>query len=150
MKTADIVSAVVLLAIAAAAAAGTLDLPYWSEFSPGPAFGARWAAALAALLAVLLLIEAVTRTEHANIEWPDREGIRRVMLAIAMLWAFLAAMPWLGFTVCATVLMLAMLLLVQRRPLVASLATTAITVGIAYGIFVAWLQIKLPLGPWGV
>ena len=51
MKTADIVSAVVLLAIAAAAAAGTLDLPYWSEFSPGPAFGARWAAALAAALA---------------------------------------------------------------------------------------------------
>ena len=150
MRTADIISAAILLALALVAGAGTLDLPYWSEFSPGPAFAARWIALVAAVLAALLMWEALTRTEHAAIEWPDREGVRRVGLACVLLWAFVAALPWLGFTLDATALMLALLLLVQRRPLAPSLLTTAITVAGAWGIFIAWLQIKLPVGVLGV
>ncbi len=150
MRRADIASAAVLLVLAVIVAAGTLDLPYWSEFTPGPAFAARWVAFVAAVLAASLLWEALTRSEHAVIEWPDREGLRRVLLACALLLAFLLAMPWVGFTLDATLLMLAMLIGVQRRGLLASLAATAITVAGAWGIFIVWLQIKLPAGPWGI
>jgi len=150
MRRADIVSAALLLVLAAVVAGGTLDLPYWSEFAPGPAFAARWVALVASILAAVLLWEALTRREHAAIEWPDREGMRRVVLACVLLWAFLAALPWLGFTVDAALLMLAMLLGVQRRRPIPSLVATAITVAGAWGLFIAWLQIKLPAGPWGI
>ena len=150
MKVADIVSGLILLALAIAAAAGTLDLPYWSEFTPGPAFAARWIALVAVTLAGLLLWEAATRPAHAAIEWPEREGVRRVALAAVLLWAFFLAMPWLGFGLTAVAFMLAMLLLVQRRALVPSLLATGITVAASYAIFITWLQIKLPLGPWGI
>lgn len=150
MRRADIASALALLSLAAVVAAGTLNLPYWSDFAPGPAFAARWIAVVAALLAGFLLWEALTWSEHADVDWPDREGLRRVVLACVLLWAFLLAMPWLGFTVAAALLMLAMLLGVQRRRLIPSLATTVITVAGAWGLFIAWLQIKLPLGPWGI
>lgn len=150
MRTADITSSAILLILALVAATGTLGLPYWSEFSPGPAFAARWTALVAAALAALLLWEALARSEHVPVEWPDREGLRRVALTSVLLWAFLALLPWLGFTLDAALLMLIMLLGVQRRRLVPSLVATAIAVAGTWGIFIAWLQIKLPLGPWGL
>ena len=150
MKIADIAAGLILLALAIAAAAGTLDLPYWSEFSPGPAFAARWLALIAGVLAILLLWDALTRTESSAIEWPEREGARRVAFASLLLWAFVLALPRLGFGIAGVLFMLAMLLLVQRRAVLPSLIATAITVGASYALFISWLQIKLPLGPWGI
>lgn len=150
MRTADIVSAIVLIALAALSAAGTLDLPYWSDTSPGPAFIARWMALVAAVIGAVLLWEAATRARSSPIEWPGRDGVRRVLMAGGLMWAFLLALPWLGFAIAALLFMLAMLMLVQRRPLGASLLATAITVGASYGLFVTWLQIKLPIGLLGI
>ena len=150
MKIADMVSAAVLMALAALTAAGTLDLPYWSDVSPGPAYAARWTALLAAILGAILLGEAATRTGSSTIDWPGREGARRVLLAALLLWAFCIALPIAGFAESGVAFMLAMLLGVQRRPLLPSLATTAITVAGCYAIFIVWLQVKLPIGPFGI
>lgn len=150
MKTADITSAAILIALAILVAAGTLDLPYWSEFSPGPAFAARWTALVGGILGALLLWEALTRAQHDPVEWPDREGMRRVALAMGLIWTFFIALPWLGFAASASLFMLAMLLMVLRRQPWPAFAATVITVAATYGIFIAWLQIKLPQGPFGL
>ena len=150
MRKADMASAAILLALAVLAAAGTLDLPYWADVAPGPAFAARWVALIAGALAVILLWEAVTRTSDSAIEWPERDGIRQVLATVTLLWAFCIALPYAGFAAAALGFMLAMLLGVQRRPLLPSLLTSVITGAGGYGIFVAWLQVKLPAGPWGI
>ena len=46
--------------------------------------------------------------------------------------------------------MLAMLMGVQRRAPLPSVLASLITVAGGYAIFITWLQIKLPLGPWGI
>ncbi len=56
---------------------------------------------------------------------------------------------FLGFAVSGIIFMLVLLLVVLRRRIVPSLATTAITVAMIQGIFVQWLSVKLPTGPWG-
>ena len=150
MRKADIASAVILLALALLAVAGTLELPYWSDVSPGPAFASRWVGIVAAGLGTILLWEAATRTHSSAIEWPGRDGARRVLLSSALLCAFGLLLPYAGFALAGVAFMLAMLLVVQRRPLLPSLLATVVTVAGCYGIFIGWLQVKLPLGPWGI
>jgi putative tricarboxylic transport membrane protein len=149
MRTADIAAAAILFVLSAVAALDTLSPAYWSEFAPGPAFAARWTAFVAALLAAFLLWEALTRTDDAALEWPSREGARRVALAAALLSTFVLVLPWLGFALSALAFMLAMLLLVQRRRPVPALVATAVTVALTHAIFISWLDIKLPQGPLG-
>lgn len=150
MRKADMVSAVILLGLALLAVVGTLELPYWSDVSPGPAFASRWVGVIAAVLGVLLLGEAATRTDASVIEWPERDGARRVLLTCVLLSAFGLLLPYAGFALAGVAFMLAMLLGVQRCPLLPSLLATVITIAGCYGIFIGWLQVKLPLGPWGI
>jgi putative tricarboxylic transport membrane protein len=150
MRKADIISAVVLLALAVGVAVGTLELPYWAEVAPGPAFAARWVAAIAAVLAAVLLWEAWSRGTDSAIEWPERDGVRRVLAACVLLWAFCLALPYAGFVTAGAAFMMAMLVGVQGRALAPSALATVVTVAGGYAIFIRWLQIKLPLGPWGI
>ncbi len=150
MRKADMISALVLLALGVGVAAGTLELPYWADVAPGPAFAARWVALIAAVLAAVLFAEAWSRAADSAIEWPERDGIRRVLATCLLLWAFCLALPYAGFVMAGTVFMMAMLMGVQGRAVAPSALATAITVAGGYGIFIQWLQIKLPLGPWGI
>jgi putative tricarboxylic transport membrane protein len=148
MKRLDIAAALILLALSGLVAAGTSHLPYWSDFAPGPAFASMWVAGTVALIAVLLLARAL-RAEPEPADWPDRDGAGRVLLTLAALWLLAALLPWLGFVAAATLFLLAMLLVVQRRRLGPSLLATFITVAGAQAIFGLWLQIDLPKGPLG-
>jgi putative tricarboxylic transport membrane protein len=150
MRVADIVSGAILFGLGVLAAAATLELPYWTETTPGPAFAARWVALIGVVLGTMLIAEALSRTDSSAIEWPEREGIRRVLLTIALLWAFCVLLPTAGFVLSALAFMLTMLLGVQRRQLLPSVLASAITVAGCYGIFIVWLQVKLPMGPWGL
>ena len=150
MRKADMISAAILLGLALLVAMGTLELPYWADVAPGPAFAARWVAVVAGLLAAILFAEAARRTGDSAIEWPDRDGVRRVLATCALLWAFAVALPHAGFALSGFAFMLAMLMGVLRRAALPSLLASLITVAGGYGVFIAWLQIKLPLGPWGI
>ena len=46
----------------------------------------------------------------------------------------------------AALFMAFLLIVVQRRRLLPSLATTAITTGLIYVVFVRWLGVRLPTG----
>ena len=150
MKLLDIASAVFVLALSALVAVGTSNLPYWSDTTPGPAFAPRWVALAGAVLAVLLLLSTLNRTDHEPVEWPKGESRRRILLAGATLWMLLVLLPLLGFVISGTLFMLSMLLLVERRRLVPALITTAVTMVGAYSIFGWWLAIDLPKGPFGL
>jgi hypothetical protein len=150
VRKADMVSAVILLGLALLVVTGTLDLSYWADVAPGPAFEARWVALVGALLAVLLFISAWTRPEDDALDWPDADGVRRVLLTCALLWGFAISLPYAGFAASGLVFMLAMLMGVQRRAPLPSVLASLITVAGGYAIFITWLQIKLPLGPWGI
>jgi putative tricarboxylic transport membrane protein len=146
MGMSDVLPAIALLALSAVAAVGTLHLGYWSDFTPGPAFLPSWAAAAGVLLCALRLVEARRPGGATAVEWPGRVGLLRVALAFAALVALAGLSPVLGMMSSAALFMAFLLIVVQRRRLLPSLATTAITTGLIYVVFVRWLGVRLPAG----
>ena len=150
MKTVDIVTALLMIALSAVVMLGTRHLAYWAEFAPGSAFAPFWVGAVGAVLGALLLVTTLRRDQHEPHGFPGRHGFGRVLGVTAALWLMVAAVPLLGFIASGIAFSLFLLLLVEKRPLVPSLTTTAIAVGIVYGVFVAWLGISLPQGMLGI
>ena len=146
MRKLETASAIVLLALAALVALGTSGLPYWADFAPGPAFAAWWVAGAGALIAVLLLLRHGGARRRNPADWPERGGLVSILLAIGAMWLFVALLPVLGTTASGTILMLVLLLLVERRPVLPSLATTIVTVALVELVFNLWLDIDLPKG----
>jgi hypothetical protein len=142
----DLLPVIVLLALSATAALGTWRLGYWDDFTPGPAFLPCWAAAAGVLLAALRLAAARRPGHAAPVAWPGRESLLRVALAFAALAAFAALSPVLGMMATAALFMAFLLVVVQRRRLLPSLVTTAITAGLIWAVFVRWLGVRLPTG----
>jgi hypothetical protein len=150
MKTADIISAVVMLVLSGVVFMATRDLPFWGVFAPGWAFAPFWVAATGAVLSIALFVGALRRQTSPPVDWPDGRGLKRVVLAAAGLWAVVVLAPILGLMATAVLFMLFLLLVVVRRRLLPSLLTTGITISIVYGVFAAWLGIAFPKGMLGI
>ena len=150
MKTVDIVCALVMLVLSAVTYFATRDLPYWSEFAPGSAFGPVWVALAGVLISILLIVDALRRRENTPPDFPDRRGFTRVVMTAVALWVVVYLTPILGLIGTAVLFMLFLLLVVERRPLVPSLFTTLATTGLVYGVFSVWLGIAFPKGVLGI
>ncbi len=150
MKRYDIITALVMLSLAAVAAFGTQGLDFWDDFGPSTRFMPIWVAVVTAILALLLIVDAVRRTTDTQPEWPDRSGLVRVSLVFSAIVIFIALVPSLGFLTATVLFALAMLLGVERKPVLPSLLTAAITAGLIQGVFVWWLSIPLPKGMVGI
>ncbi len=148
MKRVDIATALIMLGLCAVVIVGMSGFAFWSDFAPGPSFGPYLIAGAGILLSFLLLIEAI-REEDRPADWPDAIGRHRVLFTVVGLVLFAAALPYLGFMTSSVVFMLVLMVVVLRRKLWPSLATTAVTVALIQGIFVQWLSVRLPIGPLG-
>jgi putative tricarboxylic transport membrane protein len=148
LKRLDIATAVIMLGLSAIVIAGLSGYAFWLDYAPGPAFAPYLIAGSGILLSLLLLVAAL-RGDQGPADWPDVVAGRRVLYTVIGLILFVAALPFLGFAFSGIVFMLVLLVVVLRRRVVPSLAATAITVGLVQGIFVQWLSVRLPTGPWG-
>ena len=149
MKKIDIAAALGLLALSALIVAETWDLPYWSTFTPGPAFASFWVAACGALIGIVLLVQALLTNSNETIDWPDWAGTRQVLLGAASIWLLFVLLPVLGTALAGLLFMMLFLLGIARRPLLPSLFTSVFTVGLLEVVFSYWLRIDLPQGPLG-
>ena len=99
---------------------------------------------------MLRLSEARGLRNAATIEWPSRAALVRVAIIFAGLAAVPLLAPLLGLVPSLALLVAFVLLFVLRQALWPSLATVAITAGLIYAIFVAWLGVPLPRGLLGL
>ena len=146
MRSIDIVSAIILILLSAIVVAATADLPYWSDYAPGPAFAARGGAAAGFLVGALMLVGALRSRSAEGADWPDAEGRRNVLLCTALLALLVALLQLAGTMLGGFLFVLAFLLFVARRSIVASLATSVFTIALIEGVFVLWLGVDLPKG----
>lgn len=150
MKRIDIVTACVMLALSGIVLVETWGLGYWAEFAPGSAFAPVWVAGAGIVLSILLLVEALRGDDDVPADLPTRPAMLRVLGTLAGLWFVIVATPLLGLLTAATLFIVYLLLVVLRRPLLPSLFTTAATMALVAGVFVAWLNIAFPKGPFGI
>jgi hypothetical protein len=139
-----IASSLMLAAMAAAILSMTGDA-YWAGFAPGPAFMPYWVAGFGALIACLLLVKSIRKGADAPDE-VDFSDFKQAGVVIALLCALLLFLPWIGLLVGTTIMILAILIGLQRRPIVPSLVTAAGTMLLVQGVFNSWLGIDLPKG----
>jgi hypothetical protein len=66
------------------------------------------------------------------------------------MWLLFFMLPFLGVLIASTIFLLVFLLAVERKPLLPSLATTVITVGLFELVFDLWLGVRFPQGVFGI
>jgi hypothetical protein len=150
MRIVDVAPAVVMLGLSTTVFLGTSELPYWTDFTPGPAFLPRWIAGAGVLLSVILLVQAWRAEGVGKPEWPDKAGAIRVGLTTAGLTLCVPLAPYVGFIAVSFLFMAGMMVGILRRKIVPSLLTAAFTGGLLYVVFVLWLKVALPAGPLGI
>ena len=150
MKKAEIVTGLVMLVACAVAVFAMRDLPYWIEFTPGPAFAPLWVAGGGAVLSLLLILAARRRDEDEPTDWPDKVGALRVWMTVAALCAVVPLAPWLGFVPASVLFALFVIVAVQRRRWWPSLVATTVITATVVGVFQVWLRVALPKGFLGI
>lgn len=150
MRRSDVVPALLLLVLSALIVVETRHLEFYGETSPGPAFLPFWLALAGVVLVALRLLEARRAGGATIVEWPERDGMRRIGLIFAGLVAVPLVAPLVGMVPAIALFMGFMLLVVLRQRLAPSLLTVAVTGGLVYLIFVRWLGVALPTGILGL
>ena len=147
MRSADRVTAALLLAFAVAFSVGALkQYQWWGSGGPGPAFLPFWLGLVMALLALTMLIRSIKEKNPGESWLPRGEGLRDVLVVLAATVAFVALLNVTGMII-GTALYLAFLVryLGKHRWWV-TLSVALAAAGFNWLVFVHWLRVPMPEG----
>lgn len=148
-------TAVLLLAFAIYTAAAGWRMGYWQGRIPGPGFAPVWIGAGLALAALALLVRPPAAPARAAEPRPGPRtgrGVgRETALVIKIAAVTVAAVmlsPRLGMLTAVGLLLLALGRLLGGSWRAAVVTAVVVTAGL-HAVFVRWLRVPLPTGPWG-
>lgn len=123
-----------------------MDYFYVDRGAPGPGFLPFWVSLGVVVLGALLTVRALRSTAPADVEWPDRNGWRRIGIMLGGFVLFLIFVGLIGFTLSTIAFLAGVSYLLGMRRLVI-LLPVAIGVGLfLHVVFGTWLRISLPIG----
>lgn len=123
------------------------DLPYLSEYGPGPGLLPLWLGIGFVALGAFLAVNALINSGSAErVAW--REVARPAAAWIGFVIA-IGLLSRLGFTLSFVLLSLFLVLVMERRSILAAVNVAVSLALVFYLIFVFSLGVPLPLGPWG-
>jgi len=147
VRSADRVTAALLLAFAVAFSVGAVkSYQWWGSGGPGPAFMPFWLGLVMALLALTMLIRSM-REKNPGESWlPRGEGLRDLLVVLAATVAYVALLNVTGMII-GTALYLAFLVryLGKHRWWV-TLSVALGAAGFNWLVFVHWLRVPMPEG----
>lgn len=136
--------AFVLLGLLVFALSG--DLPFGGLSMPGSGFMPLLIAVLMIVFGALLVLRGRDGETLASLSWDDLRHGGPVVLITA---AGIALYTLLGFILTMTIMMVALLVLVERRNIFRAGIYSIAVVLLAYGVFATFLKAPLPTGPLG-
>lgn len=122
------------------------DLPFGDLSFPGSGFMPKLLAGLMILFGLALVAGGRGSTSAGEIDWSDlRHAASIVAITAAGTWLY----TQLGFLAAVALLLFALLVLVERKNILAAAGYSALVTLLAYGLFDKLLKSPLPIGPWG-
>lgn len=122
------------------------DLPMGSLSLPGSGFMPKILAGFAILFGLTLTARAAEGKPFADLAWGDA---KHATLVVAITGASIALFEWLGFLITMTLLMFALVVVIERRKLLPAAAFSFGVVLVTYVTFEYVLKTPLVTGPFG-
>jgi putative tricarboxylic transport membrane protein len=140
----DVVVALLVLALGAAAIFESAKLPLGTVRNPGQGFFPWWTSAVIVLLALVLLTQALVSRPSTNQQTPGR--IARVTALLLVVSAYTFLLDFLGYLLCTFLLVLFMLRVTDAQRWPVALSMALLTAVGSYVVFAIWLSVPLPRG----
>jgi hypothetical protein len=147
VRSADRVTAVLLLAFSVAFAAGALkQYSWWGPGGPGSAFLPFWLGVVMFLLALMFLIRSL-KDKNPGASWlPRGEGLRDMLVVLGVTIAFVALLNVLGMVIGTAVYLAVLIWYLGRHRWWVTLGIAIAAAGFNWLVFVHWLRVPMPEG----
>jgi hypothetical protein len=122
------------------------DLPTGSLSLPGSGFMPKILAGFTILFGLVLIVRAAESKPFAEVGWSDAAHAAQVVAITA---ATIAVYEWLGFLATNILLILALLLIIERRNVLRATLYSVGVVAVTYVLFAYALKTPLNPGPFG-
>ena len=145
MRSADRITAALLLAVSVAFAAGALKYyQWWGPGGPGPAFVPFWLGLVMSVLALMMLVKSL-RSPYAGAAWlPRGEGLRAMLVVLAVTVTFVALLRVVGMILGTALFVAALVWYLGRHRWWVIVAVAAGAAAFNYLVFVRWLRVPFP------
>jgi len=154
MRRANQIAGLVGLALAVYIIAVSSKMTYRVEYSPGAGFFPLWLGIILALLSAALFLQSTfSATSEASKEhsfFPEKKGLKKILLFFAALVLSIALMGKLGFLITSFLFTLIFLVVVEKYGYLKGLIISLCMAGCLYLLFNRALQVQLPIGIWGI
>jgi hypothetical protein len=147
VRSADRVTAALLLAFAVAFSVGALkQYQWWGSGGPGPAFMPFWLGLVMALLALVLLLRSL-KEQNPGAAWlPRGEGLRDMLVVLAATVAFIALLKVTGMIIGTAIYLAFLVRYLGKHRWWVTLAIALAAAGFNWLVFVHWLRVPMPEG----
>ena len=146
MRNTDRITAVLLLIVSAAFAAGALKYyRWWGHDGPGPAFLPFWLGMVMACLAAMMLFRK--RTSESAVSWlPQGQARNRVLVVLGVTAAFIALLKVLGMVAGTALFLVVLVRSLGRHSWWITVSIALAAAGANWLVFVHWLRVPMPEG----
>ena len=147
MRSADRVTAVLLLAFSVAFAAGALKYySWWGPGGPGSAFLPFWLGLVMAVLALGFLIKSLKQQSPGDAWLPRGEGLRDMLVVLGVTIAFIALLRVTGMVIGTALYLTALIWYLGRHRWWLTLGVAVAAAFFNWLVFVHWLRVPMPEG----
>jgi putative tricarboxylic transport membrane protein len=145
VRSADRVTAALLLALSVAFTAGALKYySWWGPGGPGSAFLPFWLGVVMALLALLMLVKSLRNPYPGDAWLPRGEGLRTILVVLGVTVAFVALLNVIGMILGTALFVAALVGYLGRHRWWVIAAVAAGAAGFNYLVFMRWLRVPFP------
>ena len=147
MRSADRVTAALLLAFAVAFSVGALKYyQWWGPGGPGPAFVPSWLGLVMAILALMMLTRSLRQKDAGAAWFPRGEGLRDMLVVLGVTILFVALLNTLGMVIGTALYLAALVRYLGRHRWWVTLSIAIAAAFFNWLVFVHWLRVPFPEG----
>ena len=147
MRSADRVTAALLLAFAVAFSVGALkQYQWWGSGGPGPAFMPFWLGLVMVVLSAMMLTRSLKQKESGAAWFPRGEGLRDMLVVLGVTILFVALLNVLGMVIGTAVYLGVLVAYLGRHRWWVTIGVALAAAFFNWLVFVHWLHVPFPEG----